>query len=424
MYDIFSIQDVNMPKDFLWGSGYAGHQVEGNNTNSGNWKREQEWDHTPEWELSGMACNSYEMYMDDVELVSKLGHKAFRTSIEWSRIQPDENTFSKEAADHYVKFFAALKERGIKVFCTIVHFTLPIWFEEKGGFAKEENLIYFEKFLDYIVPKIAPYVDFYNVWNELNLREDKLISLKFHALGYHTIKRYTSSPVSSALAFINYMPFSPNNKMDIAAAKYLDAQTNEYFFHAMRTGEAVQIGEDGYYSENIKNTIDFWSINMYTRTLVDARRKGGNASYYHKKLKLIDMDFYLEEFYPECMINNLTRLTDKPVYITENGVACRDDRFRIVYMLLHLSALRQCIDMGVDVKGFLYWSLLDNYEWRSYIPTFGLCSVDRESGKFERTPRGSAWMYKEIIEKNGFNQELIRKYIQELPSLGLSNRIT
>ena len=212
--------------------------------------------------------------------------------------------------------------------------------------------------------------------------------------------------------------------MDIAAAKYLDAQTNEYFFHAMRTGEAVQIGEDGYYSENIKNTIDFWSINMYTRTLVDARRKGGNASYYHKKLKLIDMDFYLEEFYPECMINNLTRLTDKPVYITENGVACRDDRFRIVYMLLHLSALRQCIDMGVDVKGFLYWSLLDNYEWRSYIPTFGLCSVDRESGKFERTPRGSAWMYKEIIEKNGFNQELIRKYIQELPSLGLSNRIT
>ncbi|HIT85688.1 MAG TPA: glycoside hydrolase family 1 protein [Candidatus Ornithomonoglobus intestinigallinarum] len=419
MYDIFSLRDVKMPEGFLWGSGYAGHQVEGNNTNSGHWKTEQEWEPAPEHEPSGIACNSYKMYMDDVRLVSALGHQAFRTSLEWSRIQPDEHSFSEEAADHYVRFFAALKERGIKVFCTVVHFTVPAWFEEKGGFAKEENLIYFESFLEYIIPKVAPYVDFYNVWNELNLKENKLISLKFHALGYHTIKRYTSSPVSSALAFINYMPFRPNNKMDIAAAKYLDAQTNEYFFHAMRTGEAIQIGEDGYFSESVKNTVDFWSINMYTRTLVDSRRRGGNASYYHKKLKLIDMDFYLEEFYPECMINNLTRLTDKPIYITENGVACKDDRFRIVYMLLHFSALRQCIDIGADVRGFLYWSLLDNYEWRSYIPTFGLCSVDREGGTFERTPKNSAWMYKEIIEKNGFDQELIRKYIHELPSLGL-----
>ena len=133
---------------------------------------------------------------------------------------------------------------------------------------------------------------------------------------------------------------------------------------------------------------------------------------------MIDMDFYLEEFYPECMINTLTRLTDKPVYITENGCACNDDRFRIVYMILHLSALRQCIDMGVDLKGYLYWSLLDNYEWWTFLPKFGLCSVDRESGTFERSPKPSAWLYKEIIENNGFNQEIIRKYIKELPSLG------
>lgn len=421
MYDIFSIQDVKMPEGFLWGSAYAGHQVEGNNTNSSNWRSEQKGNPNPIGEPSGMACNSYEMYMDDVELVSKLGHQAFRTSVEWSRIQPDENSFSAEATEHYVKFFAALKERGIKVFCTMVHFTIPIWFEDKGGFNKEENLIYFERYLDYIIPKIAPYVDFYNVLNEFNLgaEEFKINSLKFHALGYHTIKRYTSAPVSSAHAFVNYMPYRPNNKMDIASAQYRDANDNEFFFHAMRTGEIIQLGRDGCYIPEVKGTSDFWSVNIYTRTLTNALERAGKADYYHKKLKMIDIEFYLDEFYPECMINTLTRLTDKPVYITENGCCCNDDRFRIAYMILHFSALRQCIDMGVDVKGFLYWSLLDNYEWWTFRPKFGLCSVDRESGTFERTPKPSAWMYQEIIENNGFNQEIIRKYIKELPSLGL-----
>ncbi len=421
MYDIFSIQDVKMPEGFLWGSAYAGHQVEGNNTNSSNWRSEQKGNPNPIGEPSGIACNSYEMYMDDVELVSKLGHQAFRTSVEWSRIQPDENSFSAEATEHYVKFFAALKERGIKVFCTMVHFSIPIWFEDKGGFNKEENLIYFERYLDYIVPKIAPYVDFYNVLNEFNLgpEEFKINSVKFHALGYHTIKRYTTAPVSSAHAFVNYMPYRPNNKMDIASAQYRDANDNEFFFHAMRTGEIIQLGRDGCYLPEVKGTSDFWSVNIYTRTLTNALEKAGKADYYHKKLKMIDMEFYLDEFYPECMINTLTRLTDKPVYITENGCCCNDDRFRIVYMILHFSALRQCIDMGVDVKGFLYWSLLDNYEWWTFRPKFGLCSVDRESGMFERTPKPSAWMYKEIIENNGFHQGIIRKYIKELPSLGL-----
>lgn len=421
MYDIFSIKDVTMPKGFLWGSGYAGHQVEGNNINSANWRSEQQGSDDPIAVPSGLACNSYEMYKDDVELLSKLGHKAFRTSVEWSRIQPDENSFSEEATEHYISFFAALKERGIKVFCTMIHFSVPAWFEDKGGFYKEENLIYFERYLDYIVPKIAPYVDFYNVLNEFNQKdvEYKMNAIKFHALGYHVIKKYTQAPISSAHAFTNYMPYRPNNKMDIADAQYRDTNNNEFFFHAMKTGEVIQLGRDGFYSADIKDTSDFWSINIYTRMLTNSLESARKAEYYHKKLKMIDMDFYLEEFYPECMINTLTRLTDKPVYITENGCACNDDRFRIVYMILHLSALRQCIDMGVDLKGYLHWSLLDNYEWWTFLPKFGLCSVDRESGTFERSPKPSAWLYKEIIENNGFNQEIIRKYIKELPSLGL-----
>ncbi len=417
MYDVFSMPDTHMPEGFFWGSGYAGHQVEGNNTNSNWWRDEQAGMFE---EKSGMACNSYELYKTDIELVHTLGHQAFRTSTEWSRIQPDENTFCEEAADHYVKLFSGLKEKGIKVFCTLVHGSWPIWFDDKGGFSKAENLKYFEKYLEYIVPKISPYVDYWNVMNEFNLWSDiefKFNCVRFHALGYHIIKKYSKAPVSTAHAFVMYMPYRPNNPMDIAQAEMMDARNHEYFFHAMRTGELIQPFYGGGYFPEIKGTVDYWSINIYTRTLVDSRKPEGSGKtrYKHKALKLIPKEFYMGEFYPECFIKNLTRLTDKPIIITENGCSCDDDRFRIVSLILHLSALREAMDMGADVRGYLHWSLLDNFEWGSYVPRFGLCDVDRET--FERVPKPSAWFYKEIIENNGVTQEIIRKYLKELPSI-------
>ncbi len=417
MYDIFTIADTKMPEGFLWGSGYAGHQVEGNNTNCQFYRNEMRGLYP---ERSGLACNSYEMWQTDVDLVEALGHKAFRTSVEWSRIQPCENSFSEEAADHYIRLFSALKEKGIKTFCTLVHFTYPIWFDDKGGFKNADNLVYFEKYLEYIVPKLAPYVDFWNVLNEFNLEKDpeiKINSVKYHALGYHTIKKYSKAPISTAHAFVMYMPYRPNNPMDIAQAKMQDTNNNEFFFHAMRTGEITQCYHGGEYCPDVKGTVDFWATNIYTRTLVDARKSSGSGitRYAHKALNLIPKKFYLGEFYPECFIANLTRLTDKPVYITENGTSCDDDRFRIVSLILHLNAIREAMDMGVDVRGYLHWSLLDNYEWGSYLPRFGLSSVDRES--FARTPKPSAHFFKDVIENNGVNQEIIRKYLKELPSL-------
>ena len=149
----------------------------------------------------------------------------------------------------------------------------------------------------------------------------------------------------------------------------------------------------------------------------DARKARFNGKRYdHKELKMIDANFYLEEMFPECMIANMSRLTDKPIIISENGCSCNDDRFRIVYLALYLSALAEAIKMGADVKGYLYWSLMDNFEWGSYLPRFGLCDCNFET--FERTPKPSAYFFKEIIENNGFNQKILRKYLTELPSLG------
>ena len=111
------------------------------------------------------------------------------------------------------------------------------------------------------------------------------------------------------------------------------------------------------------------------------------------------------------------RLKDKLVYITENGYSCEDDRLRIVFLTEYLSALHTAIEEGVDVRGYLYWSLLDNFEWGSYLPKFGLVSVDRENG-FLRTPKPSAYFYREIIENNGYSPEILQKYLSEIPRIG------
>lgn len=244
----------------------------------------------------------------------------------------------------------------------------------------------------------------------------KLNSVKAHAMGYHIIKQYTDAPVSTAHALVQYMPRNPNAALDRLMTEYCDFTDHEFFFHAMRTGELLYPGRDGEYLPEIKNTVDYWSVNSYTRTMIDGKKKNLTGERYrHMELKPMPMDFYLEEFYPECMIANLTRLTDKPIYITENGCSCDDDRFRIVYLSLYLSAIREAMEMGADVRGYLQWSLLDNYEWTSFKPRFGLCSVDRTT--FVRTPKPSAGFYKEIIENNGFNQDILRKYLHEMPSL-------
>lgn len=415
MYDVFSLDEFKFPENFIWDSGYAGHQVEGNNTNSQWWHYEQEGRYE---QKSGLACNSYQMYREDVNLAASLGHKAFRTSVEWSRVEPVEGEFSEEAIEHYVRFFAELKEKGLLVFATMVHFSHPYWFEEKGHFTKMENIRYFERYLERVVPRIAPYVDYWNVINEFNLQKSvdmKLNSVRFHARGYHIIKKYSSAPVSTAHALVMYQPYRYHDRWDKALTELTDLQNNEFFFHAVRTGELIYPFRDGICDKEIKGTADYWSVNTYVRSLVDAREgEDKNKRYEFCRVKMIDKDFYLEEINPECIIANLSRLTDKPVIITENGCSCNDDRFRTVWLSLYLNALKEAIKMGVDVRGYLYWSLLDNFEWGSFLPTFGLCGVNGET--FERTPKESAYFYKEIIENNGFSQEILRKYLKELPS--------
>lgn len=422
MNDVFSIKGFDFPKGFLWGSATAGHQIEGDNIHSNYWYNEQKGlAANPALETSGKACNSYVMYEEDSRLLAELGHQVYRMSVEWARIEPEEGTFVSAEVDHYIKVFESVKAKGIKICVTLVHFTVPQWFAAKKGFTEMDNLKYFQRYVEYIVPKIAAYVDMWCVLNEVNMATwqegfvSKRNTVLYHARAYHIIKKYSRSPVSTAHGFIRMFGVRQGDKFDRTLESYYDLLCNEYFFHAIRTGEVIVPGLDAVYDKEIKDTCDYWAVNTYVRRMVDSRKEEGKGEVYpFSEVKMLNSKFYCKQFDAECLIHNLTRLTDKPVYITENGVSCDDDGFRIVWLVEYLCALHECIEMGVDVRGYMYWSLLDNYEWGSYVPRFGLVDVDREHG-FKRTIKPSGYFYREIIENNGYKPEMLTKYLTALP---------
>ena len=426
MYDVFSLPDIRFPKGFLWGSATAGHQIEGDNIHSDCWEREKKFA-----EKSGKACNSYELFREDVRLIKELGHQAYRFSLEWSRIEPEEGRIDRAALDHYKELAGLLRANGIRTFITLQHLSLPQWFAAKGGFDKRENIEAFLKFVRLAVTETKDYADYYLISNERNYTGQALDVREYqdgarrgfnyiiaHGRAYHLIKSLCSVPVSSAHMAVQPYPNRYYDELDRTMTAFRDWGYNGCFLHAIRTGELIAPFMDGEDVPELKNALDFWAINLYTREIIDSRRPLLTAPRFpHKKLRMIDLDFYLEEMYPEGMTAMLERFRDRPVYITENGCSCNDDRFRIVYLSLYLSAIHDAMQRGVDVRSYLYWSLMDNYEWTSFLPRFGLVDVDFET--FKRTKKPSALFFKDIIEQNGFTQKILRKYLHELPILGL-----
>ncbi len=338
MLNLHNYPAITFPETFLWGSATAAHQIEGDDIHSINWR-----DQTTHPERfihhSGKACNSYRLYREDVELLKTLGHQAYRFSIPWSRIEPEEGKFCREAVDHYIDLLRLLKEAGIRTFVTLSHGSDPAWFWDKGGFADRNAFPYFERYVNFIVPQLEDKVDFWMTINEINIMERPECN-KFelrknymicHAKAYRIIKRYSRKPVGAPHAVAAITPQDPHFDADKAHAAMEDWILNGFFYHALRTGELVYPYYPAETFPELKDSFDFWAVNYYTRHAVSSRTGNGRAPLpVSAQLKLIDKEFYMSSFYPEGLCNELLRLKDKPVFITENGCCCEDDRWRIV----------------------------------------------------------------------------------------------
>lgn len=422
MINILEYHDIEFPEDFMWGATTAGQQIEGNNHSFYDDERT-----APQFAYGGVpyvmakkACNSYEMYRDDIALLKQMHLNTYRMSIEWSRIEPNIGEFNDDAIEHYIDVLKALKEENIKVCLTLHHNSHPVWFHQLGAFQSIVNMKYFLRYVEKVVPILDDYVDYWLIINEMNIIfeytiEESINLLQYHAKAYHVIKKYSSKPVSSPMNYAEKKPMrGVMDKPDQIMADYIDYMENEFFLHAIRTGEIVVPFHDAIVMPELKDTCDFWAVNVYTRQLINSRKEAFRFDRYEaSSIHALDVPYFSDDICPEVIYHCLNRLKDKPILITENGIACKDDQYRIIYIASILQAVHQAMNSGVKVIGYLHWSLLDNWEWGTYVPTFGLASVDPHT--FERIRKTSAYFYGEIAENGCLRQDMIRKYYIRKP---------
>ena len=417
--------NFRFPDGFLWGAATSSHQVEGNNTNNDWWAWEADG-RVPQ--RSGLACDHYRRYPEDFDLARELDHNAHRFSLEWSRIEPREGHFDDEAIAHYGRVIDALKERGIEPIVTIYHFALPRWLAARGGWENAKTEDHFERYVARVVDAYGERVRWWLTINEpvVLVYKSYLIGqwppgksdyptafkvvrhlLRAHVKAYRVIhaKRPDAmvSVAKHALALTACNPRSWRDRMSVRVRSYL---FNELFLDALHTG---WLRVPGLFWERLHQgrTLDFIGLNYYTRDFV--RNTGFSLPGFIGDACTIDHHGHVGkrnslgwEVFPEGLARFLRRYArfKLPILITENGVPADRDEDRWVFIFLHLWQVARAIDEGIPVLGYLYWSLLDNFEWADgYDARFGLVGVDFENG-LERSIRPSARLYSAVIRGN------------------------
>jgi len=376
------------PDGFLWGASTAAHQIEGNNTNSDHWHRE--WaEGTRIAEPSGDAADSYHRWSEDLDIVKGLGLNSYRFSLEWARIVPARGYVSKAELAHYRRMIEGCFERGITPVITLHHFTVPQWFAELGAWDDQANI---KHFLDYVdaASSILHDVQWVATINEPNMLAMIAAMRKAGTTGSLTAGElpHPDNTVSESLISAHQQAVALLRTKIDAKLGWTVANQN---IQPLPGGEAMAkewtwMIEDRFI--DAAKDDDWFGVQAYTRMRVDGNTVSAVPDEVEKTLTGW-------EWYPEAAAlavqHTIERLPGMPILITENGIATADDTKRIEYTRRSLQELQRVMNNGADIRGYLHWSLLDNYEWGSYKPTFGLVTVDHET--FERTPKPSAhWL--------------------------------
>lgn len=385
---------LRFPNGFLWGSSVSSYQVEGNIQNC-DWSKEFP---------AGEACQYYTKYEKYFDIAKKLNQNIHRFSLEWSRIQPSEGVFELNEIEHYKKVLFALRARNIKSMVTIWHWTLPEWFSNMGGWQNKKSCEYFMQYVKFTVPKLHELVDYWIILNEPEI----YVSLAY----YHgIIPPKNKSALKCAIVFKNLI--SAHNR------------THE-FIHSIsnsaKTGSALNFAHvDSFSKKSVFNFLvsKLWDFFRNRLFLSGTKKKCdfvGVNYYFHDKVKIELGKFPLIlkikndnrivsdigwEIYPQGIFHVLKSLKklNIPIIITENGLADAADKKRSKFIKEHLKYVHKAISEGIPVKGYLYWSLIDNFEWTfGYKPRFGLVKMNFETLNAEIRP--SAYEYAKICKNN------------------------
>ena len=419
---------MSLPEKFFVGAATAAHQVEGNNVNSDYWAQEH-MKHTSFVEPSGDAVDHYNRYEEDIQLMADAGLNAYRFSIEWARIEPEKGHFDETEVEHYRKVIRCCKEHGITPIVTMLHFTSPKWLISEGGWEAESTIEYFKNYCTYIVEQLGAELEYVCTINEANM------GLQMAAIARRYMKQMQARMAAAAAQSeaaadaakktegtvqvgLNMESFMAQQKAAAAEAMEIFGVPNPQVFVSQRTPEGdilvmraheaardamkavcphLKIGltlslhdiqaqpggeenaakewdeEFEHYLPYIQND-DFFGLQNYTRSQIGAEGILPTP----EGAELTQMDY---EFYPEALANVIRKVAGKikgEILVTENGVATDDDTRRVEFIRRALQGVESCIADGIPVKGYLYWSLLDNFEWqKGFSMTFGLIAVDR-----------------------------------------------
>ena len=414
---------MKLPENFLIGAATAAHQVEGNNIHSDLWAMEH-MKHTSFIEPSLDAVDHYNRYEKDIKLMADAGLNAYRFSIEWARIEPEEGHFDSEAVDHYKAVIACCKKYGIEPFVTLHHFSSPKWLISKGGWEASTTPEDFAHYVRFIIGELGSELHYICTINEANMGiQVAAIAERYKRQMMAQMQAAQSggnSADGSVQVGINFQKMMEGQKA--AAAENLEVFGVEKVenFTSMRTREGdllilkahelakkeikalypdikvgltlslhdIQPQEDGmerakkewdeefmHYLPYIKDD-DFLGVQNYTRSLIGADGQLPNPD----GAELTQMNY---EFYPEALEHVLRKVAKDfhgDLYVTENGIATADDTRRVAFIDTALKGIVSCINDGLPVKSYFHWSLLDNFEWqKGYSMTFGLIAVDRST---------------------------------------------
>jgi beta-glucosidase len=403
--DVNGLMDyLIFPKEFLWGTATAAHQVEGNNSNSDWWHWEKRRKTVPN---SNLACDHYHLYKEDFGLAKEILHNnAHRLSVEWARIEPKEGCFNEKELLHYKKVLGELKRLGLKTMVTLHHFTNPLWFARKDGWEKKENLKYFERYVSFCTKEFGNLVDYWIVINEPNVyttmsyirgfwppeKKNLFIALKVflnlasaHERAYQIIHR--ANPASQVASSINMTYFKTEPFFEKSIIKIIEIIAN-YSFILLSPQSWDFIG------------INYYFLHQFDLNKISLIKKIKRTDF----LKLIEgeRDDLGRPVYPQGIYEIVKKAWSRfkiPIIITENGIADEKDSKRSRFIVDHLTWLNQAIKEGVDVRGYFYWSLMDNIEWSlGKKAKFGLFETDYKTLK--RIPRKSAFLYGKICQNN------------------------
>lgn len=406
------------PEGFVWGCATAGYQVEGNNINADLWPLE----YLPGSifrEKSGDACDHYHLYPQDIAMLADLGFNTYRFSLEWSRIEPEDGYFSNAELDHYRDMLETCHAHGLQTMVTYCHFAIPRWFAMTGGWQRTDAADRYARYCERATKHLGGMVTVASTMNEPDIPQLlKWINLPIPGGGDSaSVTDMMHGALGGIRKQLNAPEFADHffndgerTREGLLAAHAKGREAMKSVRPQMPVGFNLAMSDDqpapedshleekradvyGPWLEAAKHC-DYLGVQVYSRSIVGKRDLPAPAG--------AELTGNGMEFYPECVghvVRYASKQTGVPIYVTENGIATEDDTRRVEYYRRALEGLKGAIDDGVDVRGYVAWSLMDNFEWMSgYGPKFGIVAVDRETQ--QRTIKPSATYLGNIARRN------------------------